>query len=66
MSWPGGEWAGLTMGSVAGSRASGGGRLMEVEASVYNKLVEVWGFVESDRGKLDEEVLGGWIQGEDV
>ena len=39
---------------------------MGVEAGVHNKLVEVWGFVESDRGRFDEGVLGGWIRGEDV
>ena len=36
-----------------------------MEASIHNKLAEVWGFAESDRGRY-EEVLGGWIQGEDV
>ena len=58
--------AGLTTGSVAGSGAGGGGRIMGTEASVHNKLGEVWGFVENDRGRLDEEVLDGWIQGKDV
>ena len=58
--------AGLTPGSVAGSRACGGGRIMGVEAGVHHMLAEVWGFVESDRGGFGEEVLGGWIQGEDV
>ena len=58
--------AGLTLGSVAGSGASGGDRIMGVEAGVHNKLTEVWGFVEIDRGRFGEEVLGGWIQGEDV
>ena len=43
-----------------------GGRIMGVEASVINKLAEVGGFAENDRGRFDEEVLGGWIQGEDV
>ena len=28
---------------------SGERRIMEAEAGVHNKLVEVWGFVESDR-----------------
>ena len=56
---------GLTKGSVAGSGANGGGRIMGAEASVYNKLVEVWGFVESDRRRFDE-VLGEWIRGEYV
>ena len=58
--------AGLTKGSVAGSGASGGDRIMETEASVHNKLAEVWGFAESDRGRFDEEVLNGWIQGVNV
>ena len=58
--------AGLTPWSVAGSGASGGGRIMGAEAGVHNKLAEVWGFAESDRGRFDEEVLGGWIRGEDV
>ena len=58
--------AGLTTGSVAGSGASGGGRIIRAEASVHNKLAEVWGFTESDRGRFDEEVLGGWIQGKDM
>ena len=51
--------AGLTLGFVAGSGASGGGRIMEAEAGVHNKLAEVRGFAESDRGGFDEEVLGG-------
>ena len=58
--------AGLTMGSVAGSGAGGGGRIMGTEARVHNKLAEVWGFAESDRGRFDEEVLVGRIRGEDV
>ena len=33
----------------------GGGRIMRAEAGVRNKLVEVWGFAESDRGRFDEE-----------
>ena len=58
--------AGLTPGSVSGSGAHRGGRIMCAEAVVHNKLAEVWGFAESDRGGFDEEVLGGWIRGEDV
>ena len=58
--------AGFTLGSVAGSGGSGGGRIMGAEAGVYHKLTEVRGFAESDRGRFDEEVLGGWIRGEDV
>ena len=57
--------AGLTTASVTGSGASGGGRIMGAEVNVHNKLVEVWGFSESDRGRFDE-ALGGWISGEDV
>ena len=49
--------AGLTSGSVTGSGASGGGRIMVMEASVHNKLVEVGEFAESIR-RFDEEVLG--------
>ena len=52
----------LTTGSVVGSGAGGGGRIMGAEASVHNKLAEVWGFAESDRGRFEEEVLGGWIR----
>ena len=42
--------AGLTPGSVAGSRASGGDRIMGAEAGVHHKLAEVGWFAESDRG----------------
>ena len=38
-----------------------GGRIMGAEAGVHHKLAKVWGFTESDRGRFDEEVLGGWI-----
>ena len=58
--------AGLTPGSVAGSGVIGGGRIMGAEAGVRNKLAEVWGFAEGNRERFDEEVLGGWIRGEDV
>ena len=58
--------AGLIMGFVAGSGAGGSGRIMGAEAGVHIKLAEVWRFVESDKGRFDEEVLGGWIRGEDV
>ena len=58
--------AGLTPGSVAGSGAGGYCRIMGAEAGIHNKLAEVWGFVDSNRGRFDEEVLGGWIRGEDV
>ena len=53
--------AGLTPGSVAGSGASGGDRIMGVEAGVHHKLAEVVWFAESDRGRFGEEVLGGRI-----
>ena len=49
----------LHQGSVAGLGAGGGGRIMGAVAGVHNKLVEVRGFAESDRGRFDEEVLGG-------
>ena len=44
----------------------GGGRIMGAEAGVHHKLADVGWFAESDRGRFDEEVLGGWIRGEDV
>ena len=50
--------AGLTPRSVAGSGASGGGRIMGAEARVHNELVEVRGFAESDRVRFVEEVMG--------
>ena len=62
MSWPGVNGAGLT----PGSGANGGGGIMGAEAGIHHKLVEVGWFAESERGGLCEEVLGGWIQGEDV
>ena len=58
--------AGLTPGSVAGSGAGGGGRITGAEAGVHHKLAEVGWFAESDRVGFGEEVLGGWIRGEDV
>ena len=58
--------AGLTPGSVVGSGASGGDRIMGAEAGVHHKLTEVGWFAESDRGGFGEEVLGGRIRGEDV
>ena len=48
MSWLGVNGAGLTPGSVAGSGAGGGGRIMGAEAAVHRKLAEVWWFAESD------------------
>ena len=53
--------AGLTLGSVAGSGAGGGGRIVGAEAGVHHKLAEVGWFAESDRGGFGEVVLGGWI-----
>ena len=44
---------GLTLGSVARSGVSGGGRIMGVETRVHNKLAEVRGFAESDRWGFD-------------
>ena len=58
--------AGLSPGCVAEFGAGGGGRIMGAEAGVHHKLALVWGFAESDRGRFNKEVLGGWIQGEDV
>ena len=58
--------AGLTPGSVAGSGVGGGGRIMGAEAGVHHKLAAVGWFAESDRGGFGEEVLGGWIRGEDA
>ena len=57
--------AGLTPGSVAGSGAGGGGRIMGAEAGIHHKVAEVRWFAESNRGGFGE-VLGGWIRGEDV
>ena len=58
--------AGLTPGSVAGSGACGAGRIKGAEAGVHHKLEEVRWFVESNRGGFGQEILGGWIRGEDV
>ena len=52
----------LQQGLLQGQELVGGGRIMEAEANVHNKLAEVWGFAKSERGKFDEEVLGGWTQ----
>ena len=54
------------MGQVLQQGLFQGQEPVGVEASVQNKLVEVGGFAESDRGRFDEEVLGGCIGGEDV
>ena len=47
--------AGLTLGSIAESEASGCGRIMGAEASIDNKLAEVWEFGE---GRFVDDVLG--------
>ena len=51
--------AGLTPGSVAGSGAGGGGRIMGAEA-VHNKLAEVRGSAESTEGSLTRRP---WVDG---
>ena len=50
--------SGFALGSLAGSEASGSGRIMGVETSVHNELAEVGGFAKNDRGRFSEEVLG--------
>ena len=52
--------AGLTPGSVARSGARGDGRIMRAEGRVQNKLAEVRGFAESERGGL---VRRSWVDG---
>ena len=47
MNWREDEWG------KTGSGASGGSRIMRKEASVHNKLAEVWGFAESDTRRFD-------------
>ena len=44
--------AGLTLGSIAGLRASAGGRIMGAEASVHNKLAKVGGLRKVTEGGL--------------
>ena len=51
---------------LQGREPVGGGRIMGTVAGVHNKLAEVRGFAESDTGEFVEEILGGWIQGEDM
>ena len=43
------DGASLALGSIAGSGASGGGRIMGMELSVHNELVEVGEFMENKR-----------------
>ena len=52
MSWREGEW-GRSYSGVCCKVV----RIMGAEAGVHNKMAEVWGFAESDRGRFDEEVL---------
>ena len=52
--------------SVAGSGASGCGRIKGQRLVSTIKLAEVWWFAVSDKGMFDEGVLGGWIRREDV
>ena len=66
MSWQEGEWGRSYNGVCCRVWSGGGGRIMGAETDVHNKLAEVWGFAESDRGRFDDEVLGGWIREEDV
>ena len=46
------DGAGLTTGSVAGSGASGAGRIMWVETNVHYKFAEVWGLWKVRDGSL--------------
>ena len=56
----------ITTGPIAGSEASGGGKIMDVQTGVNNELAEVEGFEECDRVWYGEKVLGWWILEEDV
>ena len=49
--------AGLTTGSVAGSRAGGDGRIMGAEAGVHSKLAEVGGLWKVTEGGL----MRSWV-----
>ena len=59
MSWREGEWGRSYNGVCCRVWSRRGGRIMGAEASVHNKLSEVWSFAENDRGRFDEEVLDG-------
>ena len=48
MSWQESEWDRSYNGVCCRVGAGGGGRIMGPEASVHNKLTEVWGFAESE------------------
>ena len=52
--------AGLTPGSVAGSGAGGGGRIMGAEAGVHHKLAELGGLRKVTDGGL---VRRSWVDG---
>ena len=52
--------AGLTPGSVAGSGASGGDRIMGVEAGVHHKLARLGGLRKVTEGGL---VRRSWVEG---
>ena len=39
---------------------------MGVETALNSELAEFEGFADSDKSRFSEEVLGWWIQGEDV
>ena len=50
--------AGLTLGSIARSGASGGGRTVGRETGVDNELANVRGFSEGDRRGFSKKALG--------
>ena len=50
--------AGLTLGSIARSGASGGGSTVGAETRVNNELAKVRGFSEGDRWGFGNKVLG--------
>ena len=57
----------LTSGSTASSRACGGGAGLWGQRLVSTMSWQrLGGFSEGDRRRLGEEVLGCWIQGEDI
>ena len=66
MSWQEGEWSRSYSGVCCRVGSRWGWQGYRAEAGVHNKLAEVWVSAESDSGRLDEEVLGGLIRGEDV
>ena len=50
--------AGLTLGSISRSGASGGGSTVGAETRVDNELAKVRGFLEGDRQGFGKKVLG--------